>query len=158
MILLRKAVLLIVIGILTIVSSNASKAQDISDKNFGIGVMFGEPTGFNIKYRAGDLSAVNMGVAWSLHERGEALHLYSDYLLHAWVDGFNKGTFGFYYGIGGRIVLVSKATVGIRIPLGINYIFEDAPIDIFIEGGPVLDFTPGTIFRGTGVVGIHYYF
>jgi len=46
----------------------------------------------------------------------------------------------------------------VRIPLGINYIFEKVPLDIFLEFVPLLDLVPGTNFRLKGAVGIRYYF
>ncbi len=36
----------------------------------------------------------------------------------------------------------NDAMFGIRFPLGITYLFEDAPLDLFFELVPVLDLSP----------------
>ena len=73
-----------------------------------------------------------------------------------------------YYGAGGRIKLKdddnskersnSDTRVGIRIPIGVTYIFENKPLDLFIEVVPILDVVPETDLRLNAALGIRYYF
>lgn len=135
-----------------------SQADPGNEGNFGIGVMLGEPTGISVKSWNGDYSAFDIGAAWSLSDRDEAIHLHADYLLHSWFDDIENGRLAFYYGIGGRIIFSDDANAGIRVPLGLNYVFQTAPFDVFVEAVPILDLTPDTEFAGNGAVGIRYYF
>ena len=71
-----------------------------------------------------------------------------------------KGELPVYFGLGGRVVFREKHDdkVGIRFPLGINYIFDNAPFDAFLEIVPILDLTPDTDFDLEAAIGIRYFF
>lgn len=152
--------LIIIMGALTNLNPNPVHAQTIVDegKNFGLGAMFGEPTGVSVKYWNNSSSAFNIGAAWSLSGRNEAIHLHADYLFHSWFDDPDTRQLAFYYGIGGRVIFADDPNVGVRVPLGLNYVFQNAPFDLFVEAVPIFDFTPDTEFAGNGAVGIRYYF
>jgi hypothetical protein len=128
------------------------------DKGFGLGVILGEPTGISFKNWVGSRTAIDGGVAWSF-SGDDSLHLHLDYLVHNFnIFKAKKGKLALYYGIGGRVKIEEESRVGVRIPVGINYIFGDAPLDIFVELAPVLDLVPSTEFELTGGIGIRYYF
>ncbi|HEX6981373.1 MAG TPA: hypothetical protein VF181_01300 [Balneolaceae bacterium] len=137
-----------------------AKAQVKNDEggNLGVGVMLGEPTGVSIKLWRNERSAFGIGAAWSLAGRTEALHLHADYLLHSWFSDTGEENLAFYYGIGGRVIFADDPTAGIRIPVGLTYVFQKIPFDVFIEAAPILDVTPDIEFAGNGGVGIRYYF
>lgn len=147
---------------LTISMLHLNTAQAQADTgnggNVGIGIMFGEPTGLSVKAWTGSSSALNIGAAWSLSGRNEAVHMHVDYLFHTWFGDVNRGQLGFYYGIGGRAIFAGDPTAGIRVPLGLNYVFENSPFDLFVEAVPILDLSPETKFAGNGAFGIRYYF
>ena len=126
--------------------------------NVGIGVMFGEPTGLSVKAWTSSSTALNIGAAWSLAGRNEAIHLHADYLFHSWFGNVNRGQLGFYYGIGARAIFAGDPILGVRIPLGLNYVFENSPLDLFVEAVPILDLSPETKSAGNGAFGIRYYF
>lgn len=145
--------LAIIIGIAS--TYHTATAQQKGD-NFGIGIMIGEPTGLTIKKWMSDNTAFDIGAAWSLSDANEALHLHSDFLLHNWFE--DNPNLAFYYGIGTRTILDDDAKLGIRIPLGLNYVFEHGPFDVFVEAVPILDIAPDTEFAGNGAVGFRFYF
>ncbi|MEX0609465.1 MAG: hypothetical protein WD016_13400 [Balneolaceae bacterium] len=126
--------------------------------NFGVGAMLGEPTGVSIKSWNNNRSAFALGAAWSLSRANEAVHLHADYLLHTWFNGVERGELAFYYGLGARIIFSDNAQAGVRIPFGLNYVFDEAPLDLFVEAVPILNLTPDTDFAGNGALGIRYYF
>ena len=126
--------------------------------NFGIGAMFGEPAGLSIKNWTGESSAINIGAAWSLAGRNEAIHLHADFLYHSWFTDIGRGQLAFYYGLGGRVIFADDQTAGVRIPLGLNYVFENIPFDLFVEAVPIFDVAPDTKFAGNGAFGLRYYF
>ncbi len=45
-----------------------------------------------------------------------------------------------------------------RVEIGLTYIFERAPLDVFFEIVPLLDLTPETRGDVQGAVGVRYYF
>jgi len=145
------SILFIVVLIIPIFSS----AQD---SGVGLGVILGDPSGVSFKGWTGGLSAVDIALAWSFEHEG-AFHVHVDYLLHSF-DLFNieKGDLVLFYGVGGRLKAEKKSRVGVRIPVGLTYLFENDPLEIFFELGPILDLAPRTDFRMTGGIGIRYYF
>jgi hypothetical protein len=112
--------------------------------HFGVGIILGEPTGLSGKYWLTNNTAVDAALAWSFEE-DDALHLHSDYLFHN-LSLFNvdKGKLGVHFGIGGRLKFDDDSSIGIRIPVGLTYVFENAPVDIFLELVPLLDVIPDT--------------
>lgn len=128
------------------------------ESGFGLGIILGEPTGISFKNWIGSRTAIDGGVAWSFYN-DNSLHLHADYLVHNFdIFKVKKGKLTLYYGIGGRVKTDKKSRVGVRIPVGINYVFEKAPLDIFLELAPLLDLAPGTEFGLSGGIGIRYYF
>jgi hypothetical protein len=156
----KKGLIVLIICVLTglQVESLSAQANTGNGGNFGIGVMFGEPTGISIKNWTGGSTAINIGAAWSLSGRNEAIHLHADFLFHSWFSDINTGKLAFYYGFGGRVIFAGDPTAGVRIPLGLNYVFENIPFDLFVEAVPIFDVAPDTKFAGNGAFGIRYYF
>jgi hypothetical protein len=128
------------------------------DSGIGLGVILGQPTGVSFKAWTARNQAVDVAVAWAF-DREEAIHVHADYLFHNFrLFRVEKGQFVLYYGIGGRIKAESRTRFGIRIPIGLSYLFEDAPVELFFELGPIMDLAPSTLFRMTTGVGVRYYF
>ena len=48
--------------------------------------------------------------------------------------------------------------VGIRAPIGLSYMFDREPIDIFVEIRPAIDIAPSVRGDITGGIGIRYWF
>ena len=124
--------------------------------NFGLGIQFGEPTGLSAKLWTGSNNAFDFGVAWSFGDNGHML-LQADYVWHSGLSSTSSGKFALYYGIGGRIIFSDKPDVGVRIPIGLDYVFSSAPIDIFVEVVPIMDFIPSTDFELNGGIGIRFW-
>lgn len=154
---LQILLLTIVIGMLIGLFPDDTKAQvgPGDDENFGIGVMIGEPTGISVKSWNNARSAFDIGAAWSLTET-ESLHMHADLLIHSWFA--DTENLAFYYGFGGRVIFTDPAHAGVRVPIGLNFVFPEVSFDIFVEAAPILDFTPDTELAGNGAVGIRYYF
>jgi hypothetical protein len=128
------------------------------DKGIGAGIILGEPTGFSAKYWLSSTSAIDGAIAWSFIDGG-AFHIHADYLLHSFrLIYVPEGKLPFYYGIGGRLKTSDKTRLGVRVPLGLAYLFQTAPVDIFLEVVPILDFIPKTDFRINAALGARYYF
>jgi hypothetical protein len=84
-----------------------------------------------------------------------------DYLVHFFSRlDIDRGSLPLYVGIGGRVKFEDNDDnlVGVRIPLGATYLFEDAPIDVFFEVVPIMDLSPETKFRLNAALGFRYFF
>ena len=140
---------------ITFFVSNSTSAQD---KNIGLGIIVGEPTGVSIKYWTSSTTAFDGALAWSFIDGG-AFHIHADYIFHNLNLIRISGTkIPFYYGIGGRIKTANKTQIGVRVPLGLIYMFNNAPVDIFFEVVPILDLAPKTDFRINAAIGARYFF
>lgn len=139
-------------------SVNSLYAQE-HDKDVGIGFMVGEPTGLSLKSWSGGGNAVDVGLAWSLG-RYDAINIHADYLWHnyeVFADA-DPGILPLYYGIGGRAIFdENDAVIGARVPVGMNYLFEESPIGLFIEVAPIFNVAPETDFDFDGALGVRFY-
>jgi hypothetical protein len=127
------------------------------DNGIGIGMMIGEPTGISAKLWTGEKTALDAGVAWSFVGSGY-MRIHSDLLWHNYILDMDQGKLPVYYGIGAKLLLASELGVGIRVPVGLVYLFESAPVDMFAELVPGLDLLPGTGFGMDAAIGVRYFF
>jgi hypothetical protein len=145
---------IMVLGLMVILA----KPIVAQDHGFGMGIILGEPTGLSAKLWTGGDNAFDFAAAWSFKGDGHLL-LQADYVWHF----FNllpvpSGKLPLYIGLGGRVVLADDPLVGVRIPIGIDYLFATAPVDVFMEIVPILDLSPSTDFGVGGGIGIRYWF
>jgi hypothetical protein len=141
--------------LLVIVLCGVARAQS---SGFGLGIILGEPTGINFKHWTGNSTALVGATAWAF-DRQKALHLHLDYIFHNFrLIKAERHAIPFYYGIGLRFKDERNDRLGVRFPLGIIYMFDDAPIDIFLEIVPIFDFAPRTELSFNAGIGARYYF
>lgn len=150
-----------------LLTNNPAQAQK-SENKIGLGLMVGEPTGLSFKAWTSETNAIDAGLAWSVG-RYDAINLHADYLWHNFElfgDEIKQGQLPVYYGVGGRIVFADdypdpgddNAVLGVRIPAGVNYLFEDSPVGLFLEIAPVVNIIPDTDFDLDSSLGVRYYF
>lgn len=128
------------------------------NKKIGAGIILGEPTGFSFKYWLSEKTAIDAGFVWSFVDEN-AFQIQSDYLIH----NFNliempTGKLPFYFGLGGRLKFATDVIFGVRVPLGLDYLFDEAPVDVFFEVVPTLDVIPKTDFTLSAAIGARYFF
>lgn len=129
------------------------------DRKFGVGLIIGEPTGASAKLWGPKNTAFQFAVAVSFQDES-ALHLHGDFVYHKH-DLFDveRGSLPLYYGAGLRIKFFdADELIGVRLPIGLNYLFEDDPFDAFIEVVPIIDLSPDTDFSINASIGARYYF
>ena len=127
--------------------------------DFGLGAMFGAPTGITAKYWYSGQAAIDAGLAW--HFGGDArFQMHADHLWHISVPQWNvpNGRLPFYVGAGLRVLAGDHPQAGIRIPLGLSYLITNAPVEVFAEIVPVVEFAPDTAGDLDGAIGVRYYF
>jgi hypothetical protein len=129
--------------------------------NTGIGIIFGEPTGVSFKFWTGRTIAIDAAAAWSFVDGG-TFQVHGDLLFHSFdLFSVEKGRMALYYGFGGRFKTKDAngdTRLSFRVPLGISYEFERAPVELFMEIAPMLDLIPKTAGAIGGGIGFRYYF
>lgn len=146
---------IVFLGLTAVLACGTVQAQE---SGFGLGVILGEPTGISGKLWMEKRKAIDGAVAWSF-DKESALHLHADLLFHGRnIVKVEMSKLLFYYGIGGRIKFEDKSKVGVRVPLGLNYIPSEVPLDVFLEIVPLLDLAPSTDFSLNAAIGVRYFF
>ena len=131
-------------------------AQSAGQK--GVGVMFGNPTGLAGKLWRTEDQAIDGGLGWSIGKHTN-FSMHSDYLWHSKDALFiNDVPVDVYYGAGARMEFADNIELGLRLPIGIAYNYQEAKADMFAEIAPILDFisTRGVEIHLTA--GARYYF
>lgn len=148
-----------IIPFILLILLSVSTMNFSQERGFGAGIIIGEPTGLSGKLWLLGGNALDMAAAWSFKGNG-ALLLQADYVFHTFnLIKVESGKLPLYYGIGGRIILHDNDTyLGIRVPVGLDYMFNNAPVDIFVEIVPILDLTPATDFDIGAGIGVRYWF
>jgi len=159
-------------------SFGASTSRYTSNGKFGLGIELGAPAGLNGKLFLSPSTALNFGVGWlydNYYRDGEGVHLYLDHLWHPFAITENP-TFKlpFYVGVGGAFWSFRDrrddpryddryAALGVRVPVGVSFDFNNIPLDVFAQLTLVVDvyfngyrdrFGPGIL----GSVGARYWF
>lgn len=138
----------------------AVNAPAMERKPFGVGVIAGEPTGLTFKLMLNDNNAVDFGGGWETSGDDE-IYLYADYLYHINdLITVPKGRLPLYFGGGLRFIDRENKhdKFGVRIPVGVEYLFEGVALGAFAELVPVLNLNPDTDFDLEGGIGIRFFF
>jgi len=131
---------------------------------FGAGIILGQPTGASLKYWLNDTLAIDGAIGASFNDDNDndsEFYLQSDVLWHDFdLLSVPKGRLPVYFGVGGLVRFRDNEDnqVGVRIPVGVSYMFDNAPIDVFVEIAPALDFAPDVQGEVTGGIGIRFWF
>lgn len=138
----------------------AADLEGRGNKGFGAGLMLGEPTSLNAKYWIDEHSAVDGAVGWAF-EGDNNLEVHADYLYH-FLDVIKvpEGQLPIYAGGGLRYKVRDDRDdkFGIRAVAGLDYIFQNAPVDVFFEAGPIFNVTPDFDVDVTVAVGARFWF
>ncbi|MCX5743371.1 MAG: DUF3996 domain-containing protein [Proteobacteria bacterium] len=157
--------------------TQASKSFE-ANKTFGLGVELGEPSGLTGKYFTSPSGAIDFGIGafgyYGFRNRyaDGGLHIYADYLFHPLTLVSTEAfELPLYVGIGGRYWRYGynqngyndDSALGLRVPAGISFDFNNVPIDIFVQLCFTLDFyhqyyNGGVYSDVEGSFGLRYYF
>jgi hypothetical protein len=148
-----------------------SRATVAEDRQFGLGVILGEPTGLSAKLWVSSITALDFGLGWSVggdrindynggYNGSSRVHLHMDYLWH-WFDAIHSSErFPLYTGVGGRINTGAgyENSVAVRGVFGIAWLPHQTPIDVFLELVPSLEVIPSTGFGIDAGLGARFFF
>lgn len=140
----------IAVGILP----GAAAARD----EYGAGMLIGSPTGISGKLWQGPRRAYDAAAGWDLGDESR-FYVHADYLIQdPTTFVVSEGSMPWYYGIGGRLSAGEDGRLGVRAPIGVEYLLQDAPLNIFIEMAVVLDIVPETALDLNAGIGVRYRF
>ncbi len=158
---------IMIIGMMAILVCGAAGIVNAQESGTGVGVILGEPTGLNVKNWTTERTAVAAAIAWAF-DPNTSFHVHGDYLFHDYtMIAVEKGRLPLYTGIGARFKFDdqrgrrgrgSRTRMGVRIPLGVNYHFAQAPVDLFFELVPILDVAPRSDVSLNGAIGARFFF
>jgi hypothetical protein len=146
--------------VLSLAVAGSATAQN---SGFGLGVIIGEPTGLSMKFWQTRSTAIDLAAAWSFIDES-AFHLHADFLWHKFdLIDVSEGQLPLYFGLGARMKLIDgdgddDVRVGIRFPVGLDYLFESVPFDAFVEVVPILDVAPESDVTLNASIGFRYWF
>jgi hypothetical protein len=130
----------------------------IMERRMEIGLMFGEPTGVSYKFFFNPVNAVDAAVAVTFTP-DPAFQIHADYLRHFFkFTNVGSGRFPLVYGLGLAVQFQDETTLGIRIPFGLTYFFDQFPVSLFIDVAPRIDIAPEAGISLNASVGIRYRF
>ena len=145
--------ILIILSFTFVFSAAAQTTEGI-----GVGVIVGEPTGLSGKFWMTNSTAIDLGLAWSFSGEN-TFHIHGDYLWHNFsLIKVDKGKLPLYFGAGLRARFGTDTQFGVRFPVGLGYLFEQAPVDVFFEIAPIMDLIPDTRFDFNGAIGARFFF
>lgn len=141
--------------------------------------MLGEPTGLNLKYWLSGTRAAQFGLTYSF---GNYLGILGDYLFHfktalsKMSGGSISSEFVPYVGVGGELFFntasyappgnhffegstgTNSSALGIRIPLGVEFLPRELPVGISLEIVPGVGVIPTFFGFFQADVSVRYYF
>lgn len=130
-----------------------------------LGVILGSLTGISGKYRLDSGRAIDGALAYTFDGR-KGMSIHADYLIDP-ARRLNAGELtplNLYYGLGARVSDITdgsdkgKARLGIRAPIGINYLTVNPNLELFGELVPVLDLAPSTDVHLNAGIGARFRF
>jgi hypothetical protein len=167
-IIMRKIFFIIII--LTGTIFQQTFAQSPEGKNFGFGLVLGEPTGLTLKFwtQRNNAFVIDVGESYFGSPR-----IGLDYLWH--FDAFRSNVAKLYAGFGG-VVGIGRSDgfyysnhngffyrsdnglgLGVRGVFGVNVVPERSPIELFLEVGLLVGLSPAFGSAGDVGLGIRYY-
>ncbi|MBC7662060.1 MAG: hypothetical protein H7249_20385 [Chitinophagaceae bacterium] len=147
-------VALFILSFLCVIKSPAAT------RNFGLGIVVAGPTGLTGEYVYGHNRDVAASIGWAT----DSLYLTIDHHWNRkdWIKADGVGI-NVYYGLGVRYLAwqdrdAISHEIGARVPLGIQHIFREIPLQIFIELAPALILVDHTAFIIDLALGARYFF
>lgn len=122
------------------------------------------PVGLTLKTWTTDRQAIQAATSFVISDE-EAGRSYwviqGDYIFHNFEQvAVGDGLMALYVGPGLQFTFIEDqdANIALRAPLGVSYMFGDAPIDVFAEVAPTLQLEQAPQLRFDGAIGFRYYF
>jgi hypothetical protein len=139
----------------------APAARAAAPGPFGLGIVLVDPTGLSANYYYEKQRSISAALGWS----SDHLRLNVDHLWYRRdIIVIDRTPIDLYYGVGGRVHQFEKrngdteSEIGVRVPVGVAYIFQKIPVQLFGELGPALIIVDDSAFIVDVSIGVRYYF
>ena len=163
-----KKMFVLAASLFVLISSQSLFAQSPEGRQWGLGIMVGDPVGLTLKYWTNSENAYVFDVGSSYFG---SPRFGADYLWH--FDSFRSRVaklyagpgialgFGtghsFYYNSDGTLVRADNTGLGVRGVFGLSVIPENSPLDVFFEVGLLVGLTPDFGSAVDASLGIRFY-
>ena len=130
-------------------------------EGIGVGLVFGEPFGLDVKRWIDKNNAIEVAIAYSVAIQHNRFTFHTDYLWHSLNSIKSRESFAIHYGIGLRYSVQTDESDrhGIRFIYGLMwYPKQKYPVDFFLELAPVMLFYPYIGLNIDAGAGLRYYF
>jgi hypothetical protein len=145
----------ILLNLVVATASDAITSRVGSGQDLGLGLELGQPMGVTAKYWLTSTTAVDAFMGYHFNHNFDA---HADYLWHSFSSfDVQAGRLPFYFGLGARTNLGNDSDLGMRMPLGVSYLFPTDPLELFAEIAPVVKVFGGLGVDVDGAVGIRVY-
>ena len=137
---MKQLILTLITVLFLCAAANAQEARiasKIDGSAWGFGLIFGEPwVGWSIKYWHSRDLAFDAAIGIDYNN----LHIHADALWHKSLFKIEAGEMPLYFGGGIMMEAGSNPGFGPRGVVGFDWLIPGAPIDIFLENAPTIDF------------------
>ena len=165
---MRKLFVLAIVFFLLINSQNIFAQQSPQGKQFGFGIMLGDPTGATLKIWTENENAfvIDIGSSYFGSPRLDGDYLWHFNAFHSNIAqlyagpgvaiGFGNGH-GFWYNDNGFYVRDNGAGLGVRGVFGVNVIPRNDPLEFFFEVGVLVGIAPDFGSAVDAALGLRFY-
>ncbi len=162
----------LLLGFVLAVLCMAPLSASAQDSGFGLGVVFGDPTGVAFKAYVGPTTAIDGAVGLGVLG-GDHVAAYIDFLWESRLTSWSGANLAWYIGIGPKVGRFShhshhgkhddhsdhdQLNVGARAPLGLTFQLTRVPVDIFVEAAAGLWIVDNARFDLDGGLGARFWF
>jgi len=139
----------------------ARKGSVVSDiKGIALGVFLGQPTGLTCRLGIGGESSIEAKAAWDLagsRDNAAAFSFQANYLVEfPGVLNIEGQDIPPYVGGGVQLDMGAETVIGVRVPAGLVYRLQKAPVEFCLEVGLGMGLVPSTRILFSGGLGIRY--
>lgn len=135
------------------------------ERRVAVGAILGDPTALELKLRFDPINAVQIRAGWSVADPyRDRVVVLADYVAHFPILSAQTAQHGLltpYIGLGGKLGLRDGArpvTVGVRVPLGLAFMFRALPMEVFLEVVPGIHVVPSVSALADAGLGARVYF
>lgn len=138
-----------------------------SDRDFGLGLIIGDPTGVSMKGFLSEDTAIDGAVGIELIG-GDDLHVHADFLWHFDIKQWSSARLDLYLGVGPTLGFHDGGGkghdddghlhLGARGPFGLAVTFNPARFDVFLEVAAKLHLIDKVRFGLDAAIGGRYWF
>lgn len=138
-------------------ASSVVQGEGLFGNEISIGMGAPSPTGLSLKLWTSRQTALGVFSNWAASNKKLETHI--DYLTHNFEQFEMEGaSMPLFYGFGLHVRTTENTSthVGFRLPVGVSYLWDTAPLDFFAEVAPRAGIIPETSFALDVMIGVRY--